>query len=189
MSKALIYKANSQVPIVSACKLIGMPEMGYSYGSPKMYCPFGDSSHMDLGATKAFRIYADTNTAYCFACGRQYRPVSLIALYNDISEDEAADYLIEFFQINEPSVDEKWAELTAEKPFSVDRADLIDSLKRYCARISPDWEARQFEPEVAADFDKCLALLSLLRTVEDVETWRQAAKTKMRNRLIGTNHG
>lgn len=185
MSWEDIALANTEVSIVDACKLIGMPSMDYQY-SIKMYCPFGQVTHGDGGATKSFRVYMESNTAYCFACAERYTPTKLVALEKDISLEEAAQFLLELYKVK-PSVDDRWAELTAEKPFALDSADLTESLKVYCRRIDPDWETHQFVPEVAETFQKCLSLIPLIRTEKERDQWREAAKSLMTQRLV--NHG
>lgn len=182
MSKSNIYLANSEVSIYDACKTIGMPVMEYAYSS-KMYCPFGDVSHADAGATPAFRVYQESNSAYCFACSMKYTPVRLVALKNDIPEEEAAQFLLELFQIVSADAEEKFNSLASPTAFAVSTADLADSLRRYCQRIDPDWETHQFESDVADAYRKCLELLPRIRTLEEVEQWREATKKVMQHRL------
>lgn len=172
--------ANEATDILTVLGLIGMPVPEISYlASMKLYCPFGDVSHADGGMSKAFRVYPETNSAYCFACALAFTPVSLLAMGKDISKEEAADFLLELAGVTEANSDERWAQLTAPEPVTINTAELAEALKLFCRRTIPNWEERQFEPAVAKLFQRCLGLLGSVRTPEDAEQWLAATKQAM----------
>lgn len=61
----LVRKANEVVSIYAVCDKAGVDYSSYLGSRAKLFCPFGAITHMDGGATRAFRIYEETNTAYC----------------------------------------------------------------------------------------------------------------------------
>lgn len=171
--------ANREVSISTACRLIDMSVDGYA----KTWCPFGDVTHADGGYDRAFRIYEDTNSAYCFACGEAFRPVSLIARARDISTDEAAAVLLEHIGYVPVDVDDRLDALLREEEEPVDQESLASALGVFCSRIAPDWKHLQFDDSVATPYRQCLEVLSLVSTPKDAETWLTAAKMKMTRTL------
>lgn len=164
--------------------MIGMqvPSFSYAY-SVKLYCPFGEVSHADGGSSKAFRIYPETNSAYCFACGEAYSPVKLLATANDTSLNEAADFLLEYAGVTEEGTEERWEQLTSQQESPISTSELAEALKVYCARVDPDWAERQLEPAVAHTFQRCLELLGSVRTSADADQWLGATKQVMAKKL------
>lgn len=173
--------ANREVSITVACRLVDMNVDGYA----KTWCPFGDVTHADGGYDRAFRIYEDTNSAYCFACAEAYRPVSLIARARDISADEAAAVLLEHIGYVPENVDDRLDILLQEEEQPIDQESLASALSVFCSRIAPNWKHMQFDDAVATPYRKCLELLSLVSSPTDAETWLAAAKKKMTATLKG----
>lgn len=180
--RSLVSLANERVSIYKACQMVGVDANEYAGGSQKLYCPFGDLYHADGGMGRAFRIYPDTNSAYCFACTKYFSPVSIVALDRDMSLEAAADYLLEESGWTPPDIDSRWqaAIATIEK---VDTDYLAEALKVSCERVDPLWEIHEFEPEVSALLTKCLGLLSKVQTQEDGAKWLATAKTAMHRKL------
>jgi hypothetical protein len=178
------HLANESANIVSVCRLIGMPMPDFEFASSwKMYCPFGEVSHIDGGQAKAFRVYPETNTAYCFACGILYTPVRLLATAKDIEYDEAADMILEMAGVTEANSEERWAELTTPPTETVSTADLAEALKIFCARTVPNWKKRQLDADVSGLVQSCLDLLPRVRTQEDADKWLKAAKSVITKKL------
>lgn len=180
MKKSLIEEADERVSIVKVCRLIDMnvPEGGYG----KHRCPFGDVNHSDGGVEPSFRIYTETNSAYCFACRKYFSPVHLYAEAKDKRRSQAALDLLEFIGWKPVSRAQRWAEIIAPE-VTVDLSMLALALRTYCARICREWEEYQFIPEVTELFSKCLALLDRVRTPEDAEQWLETCKQVMRKKL------
>jgi hypothetical protein len=170
-----IQLANERMSITEACAYIGMGDVS---GLVKTYCPFGELMHEDGGRGKAFRVYPETNSAYCFACGRPYRPVSLIATDRDLTEHEAASLILEEVGYIPPDLDSMWAAASNDTPV-IDHNSLIAALKTACARIDPNWEERQLEPMVARVFSRCLAPLEKVTTEEEARQWLDVTKKAM----------
>jgi len=63
----------------------------------KAHCPFPFHQHE---RTASFFYYKNTNSFHCFGCKSDGGPVEFISLMNNISREEAADKIIERFEIN-----------------------------------------------------------------------------------------
>ena len=177
-----IQLANERMSITQACRFIGMHLGDFEIASGKTYCPFGELLHEDGGRSKAFRVYPETNSAYCFACIKAYRPVSLIATDRDIPEPAAAEVILEETGYVAPNFMAKW-EALSEQTASVDRDALEEALKTYCARISPDWEMRQLDDDIASTFRKCLTASRNVASDDDARKWLKLTKQVMARAL------
>lgn len=177
----LIDEANKRVSIVKVCRLIGMDvSEGASY---KERCPFGDVMHSDGGVAKAFRIYTETNSAYCFSCRAAYTPVKLYAEAKELRRQEAALSLLEEVGWKPVSQAQRWAELVAPAKESVDLSMLALALRTYCARVCPEWDELQLSPEISEMLGKCLALLDRVHTEEEAQQWLETCKSVMLKKL------
>jgi hypothetical protein len=180
--KSVIELANERMTIVDACNELGMDIYDFSISSLKVYCPFGHLYHSDGGTSKAMRIYPATNSAWCFAGCGYFTPVKLLSLDKGISEEEAAESILETTKYIPPDYESRWEALvTAETPMDTDA--LSDALKVACARLDPNWEAHQFEDAIATKLRKCLQLLSKVHTEEDATKWLTITKQIMRKAL------
>lgn len=177
-----IRLANESMDITAACRFIEMNLGDFAIASVKTYCPFGELMHEDGGRGKAFRVYPATNSAYCFACGKAYRPCSLIATDRDISEAEAAEIILEEVGYIPPDIDSRWEAVTAEES-SVDRDALANALKTACSRYAPDWETRQFDEDIATMLRKCLSASRNVTTEEEAREWLGVTKKVMSQAL------
>lgn len=178
-----IDTANELVDIVTACELVGMDLPWGGAGSMKLFCPFGEVSHSDGGRDKSFRIYEDTNSAHCFACATTWRPVSLVATAKDITEEAAAQSLLESKGYRPKNVDDILNELIREDEPQPSQESLARALSTFCARISPEWEDRQLDTDVSRAYRMCLEPLSLVTDAAGAERWLAAAKTVMTRAL------
>lgn len=185
-----VVYADEQVAITTACRLIGMrvPE-AVDMGRPvKVRCPFGEIYHRDRGAETAFRIYPDSNHAYCFACAQRYGPVRLVSLAWGISARQAAAELLERAGVKPVTLADLWAEV-ADRSVVPDTTMLAEALKTYCARVAPGWDADQFDPAVAAALSGCLALLDHVSTAADADLWLTRTKQVMHAKLQTVDGG
>ncbi len=177
--RKLLDEANSRVSIFQVCGWIGVDVDARDWGSSiKTYCPFGNFFHSDMGKEPAFRVYADTNSAYCFSCKKYFAPVTLYAAARDMNNQEAAETLLEKVGYKPPSAEDLWNEVQPreEEP---DTAMLSKALRTYCQRICPTWNKEQFEPKTAEILGKCLALLDSVKTMEDSAKWLAVTKEVM----------
>ncbi len=181
--KSEIQLANERMSIIEACNLLGMDVMDFSISSLKTYCPFGHITHEDGGQSKAFRIYPGTNSAWCFACQVYFTPVKLIAMDKDISEPDAAQWILETTNYIPPDYLSKWEALTREEDSGLDLDSLAEALKVFCARMSPDWDAKQFDDDVSRKLRLCLGLLPKVRTKGDADKWLTTTKQVMSKTL------
>lgn len=176
----LIRTANERMSIEEAFRLIGE---NVSYAS-KQYCPFGEVFHQDGGTSRSLRIYPDTNSAFCFAGCGYMSPVSLLAMHRNISDDQAAEVILEMTNYVPPDYESQWDALQSEVD-AVSTSDLAEALKVACARMSPDWVTLQFEDAVAGALSKCLALLPKVKSSDDSKKWMDVSKTVMRRAIQG----
>lgn len=175
--------ANERMSITEACNQVGM-DMFDNPGNYKFYCPFGHLYHRDGGLAKAFRVYMDENSAYCFACSMFFTPTKLLSLDKDISEEEAAQFILETTGYVEPDIETRWEAARAPLPLEIDTSGLSAALAIYCRRIEPSWDVLQFEDPQATVFRKCVELTSAVRTEEDVALWLEKTKEAMRKVLL-----
>lgn len=169
--------ANSHMTITAACREAGVDIPDFGASSIKTYCPFGEVMHNDGGTSKAFRVYPDTNTAYCFAgCGR-YTPVTLLAASKDISPEEAAEMILERVGYVQPSYEDRWKALMGS--VGVDREGLAEALRVACSAMTPKWELAQFEDRVADTFRKCADILPRIHDEDAARTWLTKSKQVM----------
>ncbi len=176
--------ADEQVPITTACRLIGMyvPEAVDMGRSVKLRCPFGEIYHRDHGVEAAFRVYPESNHAWCFSCGQHYGPTRLVAQAWGISRLQAAAELLERAGIKPATLADLWAEVAHHEP-APDTTMLAEALKTFCRRVDPDWEFNQFEPPVAAALSACLGLLDHVRNQADAALWLDQTKRVMHTHL------
>jgi len=175
--------ANENVSIAWVCAQVGvsLPEWFDNVKSVKVHCPFGALSHSDFGFETAFRVYPETNSAYCFAGCGFYTPVWLYAQAKDLRAREAAEVLLDLVGYRSRTPDEEWERVSQVRE-RVSEIDLTEALRAYCSR-EPSWESRQFDPSVSATFARCLELLPRVRSVSDSRRWLEACKTVMARAL------
>lgn len=181
-----IELANDRVPILQAFRMVGLDVGDVSAVSMKLYCPFGDVYHHDGGSEKSLRIYPETNSAWCFAGCGYFSPVKLVALKRDLSEEEAAEAMLEETGYVAPNYSDQWDALVNETKLA-DTTSLAEALKVACSRMTPDWEELQFTSSVSSMLARCLALLAKVRTEEDADKWLATTKTAMRRELTGVS--
>lgn len=184
MADSRIFIANDRMGIMDAAKLVGMDVSSGDFQVAKHYCPFGTVFHLDGGASRAFKFYLETNSAWCFACSIYFTPTKLIALDRDLTEAEAAEVILEEIGYVEPTVEARWDAATAVKDI-VDTDYLAEALKVYCARIDPNWESRQFDENVSKVLQACLELSPMANTTKLADEWLSTTKTVMSRVLIG----
>lgn len=180
-SKDLIRVANEKISIYSVCTLVGV-DMYQGYGSnSKLYCPFGNMYHIDGGNTRAFRVYFDTNSAYCFACSQYFNSVDLFAQYNDMSREQSAEVLLDMAGWKEPTYEEKWEKINEKEAFNT--ASVIEALNIYCGGIRDDWNFAQLQEPYSSAYLKCLNVTERIDTLEKAQKWLEVSKNLMRKVL------
>lgn len=182
--RSAVAIANDVVSIITACNLIGMdlPEdVGYRR-STKLYCPFGPLFHSDQGVERAFRIYIDNNSAYCFASCGYFTPVWLVASAWDLDARTAAVELLDRVGYRPLTLAEAWSK-ASQREVPPDGTSLREALQTYCHRVCPSWETVQFTPAVAAVLTQCLDLLDRVHTDDDAREWLDGTKALMRRAL------
>jgi hypothetical protein len=181
--RSLITMANEQVSIVYACALAGVevPE-GVTGRGYKTFCPFGEVWHSDQNAERAFVVYQDSNSAFCFACSTYFTPVYLVAKAWDRSLYDTAVELLDRVGYKPVSMAQAWAN-AATKEVVVDVTNLGLALRTYCSGVVSDWDSVQFDPVVAHTLDQCLALLARVKTEDEATQWLHTTKQVMTSAL------
>lgn len=181
---SVVEVADEKVSIVVVCRMLGvvLPDHYVDGRAQKVQCPFGEIYHSDGGVSPAMRIYPDTNSAYCFSCAAYYTPVSLAAKAMDTTRQVAAIRLLDHIGYRPLDLAQQWRAVKDFEP-EPDRALLADALKTYCRRIEPQWATRQFEAPVARVLTRCLSLLDLVKSADDVTLWLDRCKVAMRNTM------
>jgi len=180
-SRSLVEIANKHISIWEVCRLVGVDFGGYYGTNSKLYCPFGNITHMDGGSTKAFRVYPATETAYCFGCSQFFDAVGLYSEFSDLSREEAADFLLTESGWKEETYEEKWDKLT--KKTSIDTSGLSEALDIYCLKLNPEWEVICIESPYREAYASVMGVLPYVRNFSDADKWMNAAKEKMRKVL------
>lgn len=176
-----VRTANERVSIYFVCDKAGV-EYSSMYGSnSKLYCPFGAITHMDGGETRAFRIYEETNSAYCFACTQVYDPVGLYCALTDLGRVEGAEALLEEYGWKPETFEEKWDRVSATPEY--DNSTLPEALEKYCTRLNDDWPIMQFDEPYRTHFRKCVNLSRSVSSTEEAMKWLDATKAYMKEVL------
>lgn len=89
-----VAQARRQVLIVDVLRELGVDidTAPTAESNRRVQCPFSDL-HDDRGIKPEMRVYVD-NSAWCFACGRRYDSVNLMAIVWDCSNVVAARRLL-----------------------------------------------------------------------------------------------
>lgn len=177
--RELVAKANEVVSIYLVCDKVGVEYATYMGDRAKLYCPFGAITHMDGGESRAFRIYEDTNSSYCFACSQYYTPVRLYSDYTDLSEEDAAEELLNEVGWKDETFEEKWESLTVPEG-AYDPSYLPEALHTYCARLDPDWVVTQMSEPHRSAITLCVRASRAVTSAKQADQWLVAAKEKMR---------
>jgi len=151
--------ANEKVRIEDVINQYFHPDLPVPYGSTswKTSCPFQEE-HEDAGFEKQFRVYADTNSCYCFKMHGHMDPVYLWQTrLPGASRRQAAIDLLETFGVETKT--KHWRERMLERKMEKDIAfDPEPVMRAFQTRVQslPDYDKRQFEGDVIEDVDTAL---------------------------------
>lgn len=178
----LIDLANSRMGIMAAFRLAGY-DLGSVAGTGKIYCPFGDMYHVDGGRQKAMKVFEDDNSAWCFAGCGYFNPVKVLSMARDATDLEAAEFILVETKYIAPNFSDQWDALVAEEELAVDIYELAETLKVACGRMSPQWDAVQFDDRVGSMLSKCLSVLPKVHTGDEAVRWLEISKSVMQKTL------
>lgn len=102
------------VPITEVLAMYGMPN------DPRRMIPCPDIKHMDTHPSA--KIYPQSNTCHCFACGANVNPIDLVMQQENVTFPQACEILIERFGLDKDIYAEKVSSGNEE---SVERKDLF----------------------------------------------------------------
>lgn len=181
----LVELANEKIDMADIVRELGVFVPGDGTNA-KLVCPFEDLHYDKLSNPKSLRIYGDSNSAWCFVCNEYYTPVKVWAMHKDLTYPDAAQELLDRIGWVPPTQEAIWNDLLTEKPPELDQDALVETLKRYCARVNPEWETLQFDPVVSEQFNKCLEVLATVQTDQQIQKWLTASKYVMKKALGAT---
>lgn len=184
-SESVITLADEKVPISVALRLVGV-DYDTAAGSRKQHCPFGPFYHSDGGLDPAMRVYPDSNHAYCFSCSLYLTSSKVYSLARGMTRKQAAAELLEHIGYAHRSLKEAWRQALTFAP-ELDRANLAEALKTFCARRHPRWSEVQFDTEIAAVLARCLELLANVTTEPEAMQWLELSKVVMGRVLTRSN--
>lgn len=171
----VVSLANERVGIGYVCGLVGVEVPESSPGrSVKVRCPFG-FTHRDHGLEAAFRVYFETNTAFCFAGCGFFTPVWLAATAWDRLPSEVARDLLEGIGYGGLDPDSRWEAAQSGPVVGVDRAALVEALQGWAGRTIPDWERRQFG-DLAPALQAGLGLVGRVEDEDGAWLWLDGVK-------------
>lgn len=168
--ESLVSVANRVVPFRTAAGWAGMR----AHAGNKTWCPF-PREHDDDGREQAFRVYEDHG--YCFAEQKYFTVVGLLAVYWEVTREDAAARALRDVGWRPARYADLWAQSTREP--EPDREALRGALGVWCSAQCPDWERRQLDSVVALRLARCNGLLPLVHTQADCEKWLARCKLAM----------
>lgn len=166
--KTLYAIANERISFDRAMQWAGRADAVTRERGVKVTCPSCDE-------TGAMRVYP--NHGWCFAEQRYFSPVGLLAEVWEMDNETAAKVALDRIGYAPPEYPELWE--SAQRPPDPALDDLASALRLYCARVCPDWAARQYEDAVSNLMARCLGALRAVRTEEDCRKWLAVSKTVM----------
>jgi hypothetical protein len=171
--RTLYVIANERVSFDRAMQWAGQAGAVTRERGVKATCPA-------CGEAGALRVYP--SHGYCFAEQRRFSPVGLLAEVWEMDSETAAKAALDRVGYAPPGYPELWESAQRSPDPALD--DLATALRLYCARVCPDWAARQYEDAVAGLLARCLGLLRSVRTEEDCRKWLTVSKTVMGRVLL-----
>ena len=175
--KSPVQDANDRVGYAQACALTGMPAPRDR--GARAACPgCGEDGYKSYAAT-------DTRPAhgYCHACGRWFTAVKLAAAVNDMTQGDAAAWLLGELGLPPLDAAERW-ERALHPPVKLGTEDLADALRTWCA-AQPGWEEPLPDPRVSKALSACLRLIPAIITEEQCEQWYERCTQVMGRVLAG----
>lgn len=147
----LVVRANEEVPITSVLSEyfnVPVPEQAYGW---KTYC-VQKWEHKDGGIDRQFRVYTDTNSAWCFAVHGFYTPVRLWRLRSGAATlKDAARELLRVYgiRIKEPTYQEQFEMIRQEasRKAVATTDSMLEALQVFLETV-PGYTLRQFDVEV-----------------------------------------
>jgi hypothetical protein len=192
--RSIIALVNEKVPFPLAARWAGLEVYDDSPGERgiKTYCPFGVVEHPDGGAEPSLRVYADHG--WCFAEGRYFSVVSLLAEVWQLDREDAAAEALKRAGYVPASYSHLFEQAGTEPP--PDRDALAAALVTWCEcwctverhyGRPAQWKELQYHPAVSRQLSRCLGLLSLVQAAGDCDIWLSAAKKAMNKVLTAVN--
>jgi len=159
--------------------------MGLGHRSWKTYCPLG-WEHPDGGVDKGFRVYEQTNNAYCFVMHGSMTPVRLAQMCWGGKPRNVARKLMEQYGLGRRYWKERYEEILQEyesrDSATQSAAYLVEALHTALSNI-PGYIQIQYKPGVVSEMEnELLGLDSLMGqhpSDEQIRVWYQNARQRL----------
>jgi DNA primase len=141
--KDLIARANS-ANLLEIFTRYDIPIDGY--GGKKCCCPL--PNHDDN--SPSFYYYTDTNSFFCFGCKMAGRAVRFVSLMENVSNEEAADKIIQGYETNPNVVSNNGREHREKQKLMLEFSSIIRS---FLQSNRDDPQALEYADRIAKGFD------------------------------------
>lgn len=169
--------ANRVVPFSLALRWTGLAD-GMRERGMKVTCP-------RCGERDVMMIYPDH--AWCWAEGRRFSTVLLLAACWDMEPDDAADAALKRVGYVPPDYASVLLGPPPPEP-DPERDDLAEALRIFCRAQSPDWASLQYDDAVARKLAQCLSVLPAVHSEGACRKWLAVSKIAM-TRVISAASG
>ena len=184
----LVAKANAEVRIEDVLNGYFGLAVPYEAEGWKVRCPFA-VEHKDGGIDPQFRVYATSNTGYCFALHGRLDPVGLWRQrsYFPTIKDAAENLMTTFGVEYRPRpYRERMRLLQVPEDFHADPEALVEALQTYLAH-HPLYQACELDDfllrGVNYELSEVHAVCLGAQRLEDVERWLKGAKDRLNSLL------
>ena len=193
-SRDPVVQAN-RIPIIRVLSdlwNVHVPE-GMGHRSWKTFCPLG-WEHPDGGIDKGFRVYEQSNTAYCFVMHGSLTPVRLAQMKWGGKQFRVAYRLMEQYGVGKRHWKDRYEdvlrELDARADGSRNGAVYVEALQLGLSNIA-NYTRLQFEPEIVRALERELTDLDELvaghPTDDQIRGWYRKAIDKMNAVVVEVN--
>lgn len=180
----VIERALTEVPIEEVLNDLFEIYVPRDAKSWKVRCPLA-YEHEDGGLDKQFRVYSDNNRAYCFAMHGSFDSLSLWTMHNPAKNRvSAAEALLAAYgkSVSSKTYQERMAAVEAEVE-TLDADVVVQAFKVFLSG-HPKYEDHQYGQDVLHAVNSFLesvrAVCQDARTTEEIETWYQTEKAKVK---------
>lgn len=176
---ALIERANS-ASIFDVLNDFAGAGVEFGVKSAKWDCPW-NYEHGDGGLDRGFRVYPDTNTAYCFIIHGSMDPVRVVQIQEGVPRAVAAKRVCEKYGLRKPPWRDRYAQLVLEREAAgkiVNSATLGEALHRAIGIDADPWR----NPKLAEAFTRALDEMEEvipLATEAEMRDWYRVAKARL----------
>lgn len=183
----LLARAQDEIRIEEILNVYFGYNIPYEARSWKTRCPLA-AEHEDGGLDKQFRIYSESNTAYCFESHGRFDLLRLWQMHTHISKkQDAVIDLLEVFEVPYRDVpyQEKFVQIK-EKRLNVSVESVVASMNLFLFSL-PRYSELQYSPEMLSGMEDFLSQIKDVcekaKRFEEVNEWFQQQKVRLETLL------